>query len=329
MRGWARTALRVALAAAAVTLLAACGTGSVSASSGSSAPQGGAVGEVPEVQPQLPVTVESADGRTVTVEDISRIVPLKGHISEVIFALGLGDHVVARDVSATHAEVQDLPLVTRAHDVSAESVLAQRPTLVIVDPDNGPSEAIEQIRSAGVPVVVVDYATSVDEIDDHIRAIAEVLGVPEAGEQLVAETQARMDAVGERIPEQDAPLVVAFLYLRGSAGVYLIGGPDSGPDSMIEAAGAVNAGTEIGLENPFTSLTSEALVAAQPDVILLTTTGLESVGGVDGLLEIPGIAQTPAGKARRVITIEDGLLFGFGSRTPDALAELVEKLYEA
>ncbi|HLT15519.1 MAG TPA: ABC transporter substrate-binding protein [Acidimicrobiales bacterium] len=324
----ARGPALVALLVAALAVLAACGTGTVSAASGERQPEGDAVGDAPAVEPELPVTVESADGRTVTVEDISRIVPLKGHISEVIFALGLGDRVVARDISATHAEVQDLPLVTRAHDVSAEAVLAQRPTLVLVDPDNGPSEAIEQIRSTGVPVVVVDYATSVDEVDDHIRTIAEILGVSEAGERLVADTEARLDAVRREIPEDAGDLVVAFLYLRGSAGVYLIGGPDSGPDSMIEAAGARNAGTELGLENPFTSLTSEALVKAQPDVILLTTTGLESVGGVDGLLEIPGIAQTPAGKARRVITVEDGLLFGFGSRTPDALADLIAELYE-
>jgi len=318
----------LALVAAAL-LLAACSTGGAAPVSGGGGDAPVAAGRDGAPTPELPVTVESADGRTVTVEDVSRIVPLKGSISEVVFALGLGDRVVARDISATHPEVQDLPLVTRAHDVSAESVLAQRPTLVLADPDTGPPEAIEQIRSAGVPVVILDYVTGVDEVDDHIRTVAELLGVPEAGEALVAETDARMAQVQAEIPEDHEDLVVAFLYLRGSAGVYLMGGPESGPDSMIEAAGARNAGTEIGLENPFTWLTSEALVAAQPDVLLLTTTGLASVGGIDGLLEIPGIAQTPAGKARRVVTIEDGLLFGFGSRTPDALAELIGKLYEA
>ena len=108
--------------------------------------------------------------------------------------------------------------------------------------------------------------------------------------------------------------------MRGQAGVYLIAGPGSGADSMIEAAGGIDAGTAIGLDHPFTPFTSESLVEAAPDVILMTTTGLESVGGIDGLLDIPGIAQTPAGEQRRIVTVEDGLLYSFGPRTPDALA---------
>jgi iron complex transport system substrate-binding protein len=84
----------------------------------------------------------------------------------------------------------------------------------------------------------------------------------------------------------------------------------------------------MGLDRPFTPLTSEALVAAEPDVILMTSTGLESVGGIDGLVEVPGIAQTPAGRSRRVITEEDGLLYAFGARTPAALRGLIEQLHE-
>jgi heme transport system substrate-binding protein len=120
---------------------------------------------------------------------------------------------------------------------------------------------------------------------------------------------------------------VAFLYMRGQAGVYLIGGRGSGADSMIQAAGGVDAGTAMGLDKAFTPITSEALAEAAPNVILMTTTGLDSVGGIDGLVKIPGIAQTPAGKQRRVITEEDGLLFSFGSRTPIALRRLVNKLH--
>jgi iron complex transport system substrate-binding protein len=109
--------------------------------------------------------------------------------------------------------------------------------------------------------------------------------------------------------------------------VYLIGGPGAGTDSIIEAVGAVDAGTAMGLDKSFTPITSEALVEAAPDVLLLTTTGLDSVGGLDGLAEIPGIAQTPAGRNRRVVTLEDGLLFSFGSRTPEALRSIVEQLH--
>src|SRR5262249_18804242 len=105
-------------------------------------------------RPVLPVTVPSADGAQVTITDTSRIVPLWGNLSEIVFSLGLGDKVVARDASATFAEAAGLPLVTRGHDVSAESVLSLRPTVVLAQTDTGPREALEQIRAAGVPVLV-------------------------------------------------------------------------------------------------------------------------------------------------------------------------------
>jgi len=116
------------------------------------------------------------------------------------------------------------------------------------------------------------------------------------------------------------------LYLRGPAGVYLIGGPGSGPDSIIAAAGAADAGSAVGLDLAFTPLTPEAMVEAAPDVLLVTTTGLDSVNGISGLVELAGVAQTPAGKARRVITAEDGLLFSFGPRTPSLIESLRQEI---
>jgi iron complex transport system substrate-binding protein len=278
---------------------------------------------------KLPVMAESADGRTVEVTDTSRIVVLNGSLAETVYTLGLGDRVVGRDVGATFKEAKKVPLVTRGHDVSAESVLARRPTLVLAQTDTGPADALAQIRGAGVPVVVFDEVRSIDEIGARELAVAEALGVRSAGEKLKQRTEAAIDAVRASVPDGTDGPRVAFLYMRGQAGVYLIGGKGSGADSMIEAAGAVDAGTAMGLEKAFTPITSEALAEAAPDVILMTTTGLESVGGIDGLVKIPGIAQTPAGKQRRVITEEDGLLFSFGARTPVALRRLVDALHDA
>lgn len=308
-------------------------SGCSSSSAGESpSPQPTKVGDSPIVmldeppEPKLPVTVTSSGGEQVTVTDVSRIVSLWGNITEVVFGLGLGDNVVGRDITATFPEAKGLPLVTRAHDVSAESVLSLHPTVVLASSDTGPAEALRQIRDVGVPVVQFDEPNSVDDIVPRIHAIAAALGVPDAGETLAAGVQGEMDAVREHIPDTEPPRV-AFLYMRGQAGVYLIAGPGSGADSMIEAAGGRDAGTEMGLDNPFTPITSEALVKAAPDVILMTTTGLESVGGMDGLVKIPGIGQTPAGENRRVITIEDGLLYSFGPRTPRTLEALIADLY--
>ncbi|MFF1419703.1 hemin ABC transporter substrate-binding protein [Streptomyces sp. NPDC058280] len=280
-------------------------------------------------RPRLPVTVDSADGRKVEVTSADRIVPLTGSLSEIVFTLGLGDQVVARDITATFAQAAKLPVVTRAHDVSAESVLSLRPTVVIADTSTGPAEAIGQIRDAGIALVVVEPAKSLADVGTRIDAVAAALGVTAAGTELKNRTEERIAAVQKDIPahEDGREPRVAFLYLRGSASVYLLGGSDSGASSLLEAAGAVDAGKESGLTKDFTAITSEALAKAAPDAILVMTKGLGSVGGPAGLVKIPGVAETPAGMDRRVVSVDDGVLLNYGPRTDQVLKSIVGQLY--
>ena len=278
-------------------------------------------------KPELPITFTNPDGTKAKITSVDRIVSLNGSLSEIVYSLGLGDKVVGRDITTTFAEAADVPLVTRAHDVSAESVLSRRPTIVLAQPDSGPPDALQHIRDAGVPVVVIDEPTTIAGIGAREIAVSEALGVRPYGALLRARTRAEIHKAIDDVPTSKKKPRVAFLYVRGQAGVALIGGKGSGADSMIKAAGGIDAGTAIGLDEPFTPITPEALVAAKPDAILVTTTGLDSVGGLDGLVKIPGVAQTPAGVKRRVVTEEDGLLFSFGSRTPVALERLVEQLH--
>lgn len=319
------------LAVLALTTATACGGGATAATSGPRASEsaGNAVEPLADVPtPDLPVTVDSADGKKVTVSKAERIVPLSGSLSEIVFTLGLGDRVVARDITATFTQAAKLPVVTRGHDVSAESVLSLKPDLVLAETTTGPEEAVDQIRAAGIPVLVVDPADGLDDVGTRIGAVADALGVPQAGQELTERSERRIAAVSKRVPQTGKRPRVAFLYLRGSASVYLIGGKGSGATSLIEAAGAVDAGAESGLAKDFTAITSEALVKAAPDAILVMSKGLESVGGIDGLVEIPGVAQTPAGMDRRVVSVEDGVLLNYGPRTDEVLKSVVEQLYK-
>ncbi|MFJ9697121.1 hemin ABC transporter substrate-binding protein [Kitasatospora sp. NPDC101183] len=279
--------------------------------------------------PQLPVTTASADGRQVTVTSAERIIPLNGSLAELVFSLGLGPSVVARDVSTTFQQASALPVITQAHEVSAEGVLSLHPTVVLADRSTGPAEAISQIRAAGVPLIVLDDAKKLDDVGPRIDTVATALGVPDAGRQLKERTAQRTEAARAAVPATGAHPKVAFLYLRGSASVYLIGGPASGAGSLIEAVGGRDAGTDSGLSGDFTPLTSEALVKAAPDAILVMSKGLDSVGGVDGLLKLPGVAQTPAGLDRRIVSVEDGQLLSYGPRTPQVLTEITAQLYPA
>nr|WP_305793853.1 hemin ABC transporter substrate-binding protein [Streptomyces rubrogriseus] len=333
MRDRLAGALLVALALT-LTATGCAGSSEASSGAGSGAAAPSAVepvanrveplGKSPE--PRLPVTVRSADGERVTVERAERIVPLSGSLSEIVFTLGLGDRVVARDVTATFEQAAKLPVVTRGHDVSAESVLSLRPDLVLAETTSGPEEAVDQIRAAGVPVLFVEAAKGLADVGPRIGAVADALGVPAAGKELTRRSEQRIEAVRGDVPHGQEPRV-AFLYLRGSASVYLIGGEDSGAGSLIEAAGAVDAGAASSLEKDFTAITSEALVKAAPDAILVMSKGLESVGGVDGLVKIPGVAQTPAGMDRRIVSVEDGVLLNYGPRTDQVLKSVVAQLY--
>ncbi len=321
--------LAAALTTVALLPVAACGstaTEDTSAAAAESVPD--VIEPLPDTPtPQLPVTVESADGQMIDITDVDRIIPLSGSIAEVVFTLGLGDNVVGRDITATFEQAADLPVVTRGHDVSAESVLSLHPTVILASATTGPAEAVEQIRAAGIPMVMFSGAGDLTDVDRSIAEIAAALGVDEAGDELRERTADRIAEVQKSVPDVDPPLKVAFLYLRGSASIYLIGGERSGASGLIEAAGAVDAGKEAGFDADFTPITSEAMVASAPDVILVMTKGLESVGGIDGLLELPGIAQTPAGMDRRVAWIDDGIILNYGPRTDQVLASLVEQIY--
>ncbi|MYW08406.1 ABC transporter substrate-binding protein [Streptomyces sp. SID2563] len=328
--------LATALALASAVLLAGCG-GTDAPSAKSAATGASSAADADRIEPltgtaapELPVTVDSADGKRTTITSADRIVPLTGSLNEIVFTLGLGKRVVARDITATFEQAEKLPVVTRAHDVSAESVLSLKPTVVLADTTTGPAEAIGQIRDAGIPLVVVEPAKDLSDVGRRIDTVAAALGVPKAGETLKKRTQDRIDAVRESVPapaEGSEKPRVAFLYLRGSASVYLLGGRDSGASSLLEAAGAVDAGKASGLKKDFTAITSEALAKAAPDAILVMTKGLESVGGTDGLVKIPGVAETPAGMDRRIVSIDDGVLLNYGPRTDRVLSELVEQLY--
>ncbi len=279
-----------------------------------------------QASPALPVTVDNADGGTTTVSDVSRIVSLNGDITEVIFALGLGDSVVAADTSATYpAAAAALPKIGYQRALNAEGILSFSPTVVIGNVDAGPPPVIQQLRDASVPVVVLPTETTRKAPIDKIEAVATALGVPKRGEALAARTE-RSIRKAEKLARtaKDKPRAV-LLYLRGPT-TQLIAGKGTGFDTMVRSARATDAAAEAGLEG-FVPITAEGLVAAAPDVIVVTTSGLESVGGIDGLLQVPGVAQTPAGASRTVLDYDDQKLLGGGPRTGAALRELVLDLH--
>lgn len=277
--------------------------------------------------PHLPVTVRSFDGVDVTVTDVSRIVTAdrSGTLAQTVFSLGLGDNLVGRSTASFPASEQ-LPNVTPGgHGLNAEAILALNPTVVLTDTSIGPLAVQEQLRATGIPVVFVDPTRTLDTVASGIEAVAAALGVPEQGAALVQRTDEEI-AAAAAIPADRPTPTVAFLYLRGSA-IKMLGGPGSGADALIGALGGRDAGTVAGLTAQFTPITSEAMIASAPDVILIMTHSLDSVGGPDGLAALPGVEQTPAGKNRSIVDMDDSVLLSFGPDTGKVLAALSDALY--
>ncbi|MEM9607338.1 MAG: ABC transporter substrate-binding protein [Actinomycetota bacterium] len=269
-----------------------------------------------------------ARGVEVVIESTERILPLDGDVAEVVFALGLGDQVVATDISATFPpEADALPEIGYQRALSAEPIIEFAPTVVLGTDLAGPPETIESLEAVGIPVVIVPSETTPDGPAIKIEAVANALGVPEVGARLAGEVNTAIDSatVGPATGP-DAPRVVA-LYIRGT-NVQLVLGEESGIGWLLDAAGAVDIADELGVIDA-EPISAEAIVLAAPDVIVVPELGLESVGGVEGLMEIPGLAETPAGENGAVLSYDDQLMLGNGPRTGEFLAELVDDLNAA
>jgi len=247
---------------------------------------------------------------------VSRVVSLANGVAEIMNALNAKSILVGRDISSTEAELKDIPMVTSGHQVISEKVIALKPDLVIIDASTGPRSAIEQIKSAGIKVVQTPESWTLAEISTKVSAVASAIGAPSQG--ILLNQKIKEESVAKKVSGKPT---VAFLYLRGTSSIYLIGGPGSGADSLIQAVGGVDVGAK-SLKHPFNTLTAESLASINPDVLIVMTKGLESVGGVDGLLKLPGVAQTTAGKNHAVVDVDDSLLLSFGPRTPSLLNQL-------
>jgi iron complex transport system substrate-binding protein len=254
---------------------------------------------------------------------VSRVVALANGVAEIMDSLNARSILVGRDISSTEESLQDIPLVVSGHQIIPEKVIALKPDLVLIDASSGPKSALDQIKSAGVRVVSVPESWTLKDIAIKVRAVGAAIGAKAQAELLVAQIQQKI-----KTTQVEGSPRIAFLYLRGTSSIYLIGGPGSGADSLIQSIGATDVGT-LSFKHPFNTMTAEALAVANPDVILVMSKGLESVGGISGLLKLPGVAQTNAGKSSRVIDVDDSLLLSFGPRTPSLVSALALSVTKA
>ena len=274
------------------------------------------------------IEVTDAEDKTVIVNSSDRIVSLNGSTTEILFALGVGEKVVGCDASSTYPEgVRDkLPSIGYQYGLNAEGILSLKPTLVIGRDDVKPPQVVEQLRMAGVTVLLLKEPRTFETAKNRILTIGKAVGSEEKAKELVKTLNADIKKLQTKLDlrKEKPKLKVLFLYLRGTK-TTLVLGKETAPGGMFEIVGAENAAGKIKGNKP---MTAEAVIAAQPDVYVLFTKGLESVGGVDGLLKLPGLALTPAGKNKRVVAMAGQYLSGFGPRSGRAALDLFKGIYE-
>ncbi|MCC7698951.1 heme/hemin ABC transporter substrate-binding protein [Janthinobacterium sp. EB271-G4-7A] len=252
-----------------------------------------------------------------------RIVSVGGALTEIVYALEAQGELVGVDTTSLYPAVaQQLPQVGYARTLSAEGVLSLAPTQLIATEEAGPQTVLRQVRDAGVPVAVLNANNKFEGLLERVKQVGQITGRADPAARLAQALQQQWDGVlGKVRLRSHAPVRVLFI-LAHAPNQVMVGGRETGADAMLAYAGAVNVmGGPAGFAG-YKPLTPEAVIAARPDIVLVTDQGLKASGGVDGILKLPGLAQTPAGRKHRIVSLEAMLLLGFGPRMPQALGEL-------
>lgn len=251
-----------------------------------------------------------------------KIVSLNGAVTEIVAALGHDKEIVGVDVTSTYPETIKTTAKDLGHvrSISIESIIALKPTVIIATEKDMSPELAEKIKTAGIEAHILKQDFTPEGTKKLIADVASILKH--------ADFKALTDKIDTDLakvqPIEKAPKVL-FIYARG-AGTLMVAGTNTPIEKTIALAGGQNAITEFEDYKP---LTPESLIKGNPDVILLFTSGLESLGGVDGLLKIQGIDKTNAGKNKKIIALDGALISGFGPRVGEGAVALNAELIKA
>lgn len=253
-----------------------------------------------------------------------RVVSLGGVVTEIVHALGADERLVGVDQSSLYPpEARALPQVGYFRSFAVEGVLSLRPDLVLASEQSGPPHALEQLRAAGVPVVLVASSPKVGALESAIDAVAAALALDADG---LARARRLHEALEEAVrPVSHGGKPPRVLILSSHTGRLQAAGQGSAPDALLTLAGGANAFGQPG----YKAVSAETVAAARPEAILTSTLSIKAAGGLAGFAAQPGIAMTPAGREKRIIVLDDLLLLGFGPRLPQALAQVRAGLFDA
>ncbi len=272
----------------------------------------------------LPVLAQAqAQAKSQAAGKAPRLITVSGAITEVAYALGIEAQLVGTDTTSLYPPAaQKTPKVGYMRQLSAEGLLSLKPDAVIATTEAGPPVVLDQIRSAGVKVELIEADHSWAEVQRKVMAV----GRASAREQQAKELWSRLDA--EWLAEQKRVAANTgrkprVLFILSHSASPQVAGDKTAADAMIRFIGGQNV--MVGFSG-YRPMTAEAMSAAAPGVILTTTQGITAHGGVDKFWSRPELALTPAFKRKALVHLDALQLLGFGPRLPQTVREVHDRV---
>ncbi|AOM40316.1 heme/hemin ABC transporter substrate-binding protein [Xenorhabdus hominickii] len=246
-----------------------------------------------------------------------RIVTIGGDVSEIIFALGEGQNVVARDSTSQNPKaLLSLPDVGYMRMLNAEGILSMHPTLVIASELAQPSLVLKQVEDSGVKVIKVTSTASLEAVPEKIMTVAKAVNQEKRGEELVAQFHQQLADIST------SKISTKVIFVMSHGGIMpMAAGQQTAADQIIRAIGATNAMQNIQGYRP---LSQEGVIASKPNLLLISTEGMKTLGSMDKVWQLPGLSFTPAGKQKQVVVVDEMGLLGFGIQTPAVMKKIRE-----
>lgn len=256
--------------------------------------------------------------------DAQRIVSVGGTVTEILYALGAQERIVAVDSTSSYpAEATSKPDVGYMRQLSAEGILAQEPDLILAEDGAGPPPVLDILRSSKVPMVLIPTPASAEGIQQKIRDVGAAVGLAEQAEALAAKTSEDLAAITDEVAALGKRKKRVLFVLSLSNGRVMASGNGTEAAAIIDMAGGINAVSDVSGYKP---LTDEAVIAAKPDVVLSMMRGDHKLTP-EQVFTLPALQATPAAAEKALITMDGLFLLGFGPRTPEAVRTLASQLY--
>ncbi len=255
----------------------------------------------------------------------SRIVSVGGAVTEIVYALGAEDRLVARDSTSTFpAEAMALPDAGYMRALSAEGVMAMKPDLILAIDGSGPPDQLDVLRSTGIRIETVPEGYDGKAITTKIETVGAVLGKEKEAKALAEKVTRDLDAAAAAANRLEAERKRVLFILSLQDGRIQAAGRGTSAEAIIRLAGGTNA---VGGVDGYKAITPEALASAKPDVILMMSRGAGHAASADQVFGDPALALTPAAQTKSLVVMDGLHLLGFGPRTADAVRELSAALY--